>query len=105
MTSFNSLKREVEILSKALNTAKPKPQTAPINLADFTDSEQQTLLRAEEILTDHELNPRCKPYNIHTVDPETTVTEEYSDAEKQTILAAYHLVTNYRATQPTGSLS
>jgi hypothetical protein len=97
MTSFNSLKREVEILSKALNTAKPKPQTAPINLADFTDSEQQTLLRAEEILTNHELNPRLKPFCIHGEIP--TITEEYSETEKETILAAYHLVTNYRATE------
>jgi hypothetical protein len=105
MTTAAQLKREVEIISKALRISEPKPTPSPsIPLTAFTDSERQTILNAEEILTQHQLNPRVAYINIHTANPDT-VTEEYSDTEKQTILAAYHLVTNYRATQPAESLS
>ena len=100
MTTIAQLRREIEIISHALNTDKPKPNSNPadiIPLEAFTETERMTILKSEEILTDHERHPRASYFNIHTVEPNTN-TEEYSDTEKETILAAYHLVTNYHAT-------
>jgi hypothetical protein len=89
MTSLLSLKREVELLHRALIVpVKPKPKPT-INFDELTDVERATLLRAEEILTDHELNPRVKPFCIHGAIPE--VFEEYNMNEKQLILDAYNI--------------
>jgi hypothetical protein len=86
MTTTAQLKREIELISHALEDSKPKPQELIFYPYDaFTAEQWLTICNAEEIITTHELNDNHR-------------TNDYSETEKQTVLTAYHLITNYHAT-------
>ncbi len=89
MTSLFSLKREVEILHKALAVTEKKPTHDPIDLSCFTEAERQTVLNTEEIMTSHELT------GSQNFDGEHFRDTIFSETEKAVIVEAGRLLIRY----------